>query len=85
MLADTASRSWDCFPGSIWAGSKCPKDRVHGSRTSMRTGGRTGHGGTVCVSYPYRARGTGASMSAQRATPSPAPRQPCGTPVGRSP
>ncbi len=52
MLADTASRSCDCLPGSICAGSKWPNDRVRGSRTSMRTGSRSGSAGTGWVSYP---------------------------------
>jgi hypothetical protein len=87
MLADTASRSWVCLPGSMFAGSMWPNERVLGSRTSTASGGcpSAGSGGTKVVSPPYRCRGCGASMSAQRAITALRFDQACGTPTDSTP
>ena len=47
MLADTASMSCVCLSTSMFAGSMCPNERVHGSRTSMGVGSRSGSPGTA--------------------------------------
>ena len=86
MLADTASWSWVWRPGSMLAGSMWPKRRVRGSRTSTGTGlGARPARGTKKVSSPNRARGWGASMSAQRAGSGPGLRAAWATPTGTKP
>ncbi len=87
MLAETASRSCVCLPGSMFAGSMWPNERVLGSRASTGSGGKpaSGRGGTNQVSPPNRSRGCGASISAQRATTPPWFDQACGTPTGSRP
>ena len=86
MLAETARCSWHCLLGSISAGSTWPNQRVLGSRTSTAAGSPAALGsGTWKVSPSKRARGCGASMSAQRAVTEPALLHACATPMGSSP
>ena len=63
MLADTASRSWPCCAGSIWASSMWPYRRVRGSRTSTATGSVSASCGTSWVSRSCSGRGSGTESS----------------------
>ena len=85
MLAETASWSWVWRPGSMLAGSMWPKRRVRGSRTSTGSGSAPARAATKKVSSPNRARGWGASMSAQRAGSGPGLRAAWATPTGTNP
>ena len=86
MLAETASWSWVWRPGSMLAGSMWPKrpgPRV--ADVDRAPGRRRPAAGTKKVSSPKRARGWGASMSAQRAGSGPGLRAAWATPTGTKP
>ena len=86
MLADTASRSWVCSAGSMFAAldvAVATGPRV--AHVGRRPASVSASSGTSWVSRSCAGRGTGTDSRANRASSLPSLRSECGTPTGISP